>query len=317
MIACGGGKNGNGSHASFAVAISQTVNTTPNTRNQGARCRIAAPTRPSHLPPAVATASTAAITNAAMARSWVRDQSPRSSRHRQENPNANHAAPAAKPIPAGPICRSSPSERGTAAPPLPRRGPLSAPTSDAENVDIDLLREFRRVCRRLEYGHALQVVRVGFQFPLQDFADRMMMVGVVTHHALEIGERGVLRRIGLEGFCRLLRILRGKHRGIEQRLRNGACHLRLLAHQRAAQPHDAAGLVLVITVQVGGDFLVGAVLQPEISQRVGGEERLNLALVDRELEQVSREWTPVDILVGIDPLLGQLDPCLLYTSRCV
>src|SRR6266852_4687862 len=62
-------------------------------------------------------------------------------------------------------------------------------------------------------------------------------------------------RVGLERCRGLVRILRREHRGIEQRLRDRTRNLRLLSDKAAAQSNDAAGLVLVFAVQVGGDFL--------------------------------------------------------------
>ena len=84
-------------------------------------------------------------------------------------------------------------------------------------------------------------------------------------------------------------ILRHEHRRIQQRLGDRARDLRLLAHQAAAQTDDAAALVLVVAVEIGGDFLVGTVLQPEIGQRIGRQERLHLALLDRELQAGCRD----------------------------
>ena len=42
-------------------------------------------------------------------------------------------------------------------------------------------------------------------------------------------------------------------------------------------------------------------------ERIGRQERLNLALLDREVEKIARIGAPIDILVGIDALLGELD----------
>src|SRR5476651_114932 len=82
-----------------------------------------------------------------------------------------------------------------------------------------------------------------------------------------------------------------------QRLRNRPRNQRLLAHKTAAQSDDAAALVLVVAIEIGGDFLVGAVLQPEIGDRIRGEERLDFPLLDGELQQIARIGSPVDVLV--------------------
>ena len=50
-----------------------------------------------------------------------------------------------------------------------------------------------------------------------------------------------------------------------------------------------------------------AVLQPEVSERIGRQERLDLALLDREVEKIARDRPPIDFLVGVDAKLGELD----------
>jgi hypothetical protein len=99
MIACGGGKNGSGSHANFAVATSHKVRNSPSTSNHGARLREAIPKRPSKLPPKVAAKMMPAMMNALTASPWVRDQSPKSSHSRHERPNPTHARLANRPAP--------------------------------------------------------------------------------------------------------------------------------------------------------------------------------------------------------------------------
>src|SRR5882762_6994474 len=91
MMDCGGGKNGSGSQANFAVATSHRVRNNPNASSHGARCCRPAPKRPSKLPLSVAARTPPAMTKAAIARAWVRDQSPKSSHNRHEKPKATHA----------------------------------------------------------------------------------------------------------------------------------------------------------------------------------------------------------------------------------
>src|SRR5450631_2923815 len=98
MIACGGGKNGSGNQANFAVASSQMVRNTPSANSHGARARSPPPKRPSHFALVVAVRMPPAITKAATARLGVRDQSPKSSHSRQDNPNATHARLANTPV---------------------------------------------------------------------------------------------------------------------------------------------------------------------------------------------------------------------------
>src|ERR1700730_1698461 len=91
MIACGGGKNGSGRQANFAVATSHKVRNNPSTNSHGARFCRPAPKRPSKLPLNVAARIAPAMTKADKASSCVRDQSPRSSHHRHERPKTAHA----------------------------------------------------------------------------------------------------------------------------------------------------------------------------------------------------------------------------------
>src|SRR3984957_6212163 len=306
MIDCGGGKNGSGSQANFAVATSHRVRNNPSTSSHGARCCRLARKRPSQLPPNVATRMPPAMTKAATASSWVRDQSPRSGHHRHDRPNPTHARLANTPVPPTRNAVGSDSGRPARAAPSSTDW-ASATVLDTEYVDIDPLRKFRCIGAWLENGNALKVVRIRLQFPLKHLTDGIMMVGVIADHGLQILQARGLGRIGLERCRGLVRVLRGEHRRIEQRLRDGARDLRLLANEAAAQSDDAAGLVLVVTVQIGGDFLVGRVLQPEIRDRIGGEERMDLAFLDGELQKIAGIGAPIDVLVGIDALLGELD----------
>src|SRR5882757_11182784 len=200
MIACGGGKNGNGSQANFAVATSHSVRSSPSTSNHGARWRSAVPALPRKSALKVPKKASAAMTNAPIPSEWVRDQSPRSSHNRHDRPNATQAMAAAIP---GPACRSR-SRRSRLRD--PDRAASVAIPSDSEYVDINPLREFGGIRARLENGDRLQIVRIGLQLPLEHVAHGMMMIRVIADHALEIGERRRLRRIGLERFRRLVGI---------------------------------------------------------------------------------------------------------------
>src|SRR6266851_2996000 len=160
MIACGGGKNGSGSHANFAVAISQRVKNNPSANSHGARACRPVPKRPSHLPLAVAARIPPAMTKAAIASAWVRDQSPKSSHSRHESPKPIHAAVANTAVPLARNHVGSDSGRpANAAPSSADCG--NATVLDAEYVDIDPLRKFRCIGARLEHGDKLQIVRIG------------------------------------------------------------------------------------------------------------------------------------------------------------
>src|SRR6266481_5376236 len=99
MIDCGGGKNGSGSHANFAVATSHSVRNNADTSSHGARrCRPALK-RPSRLPANVARKIPPEMTNATAASWWVRDQSPISGHHRHDMPKPTHARLANTPVP--------------------------------------------------------------------------------------------------------------------------------------------------------------------------------------------------------------------------
>src|SRR6267142_4501656 len=257
MIACGGGKNGSGSHANFAVATSHRVRNNPSASSHGVRCCSSAPKRPSHLPLAVAAMMPPPMINAAIASAWVRDQSPRSSHNRHESPKPTHARLANTPVP--PASNDVGSDSGRPANAAPSSTDCgNATVLDAEYVDVNPLRKFRCVGARLEDGDELQIVRIGLQLLLEHGPHRVMMMRMVANHRLQILQARGLGRVGLERCRGLVRILRREHRGIKQRLRDRTRNLRLLAHQTAPQTDDAARLVLVFAVHVG------AVLQPEL-----------------------------------------------------
>src|SRR4051812_14910653 len=140
MIACGGGKNGSGSQANFAVATSHSVSSRPSANSHGARGCKPAPKRPSQLPPSVATTMPPAMANAATASPWVRGQSPRSCHHRQDSPNTTHARPAK--MPALLASKDFGSDVGNDSGRPANAAPSSADCGramalDAEYVDID------------------------------------------------------------------------------------------------------------------------------------------------------------------------------------
>src|SRR3954469_5076126 len=197
MIACGGGKNGSGSQAYFAVANSHTARKTPSATSQGLRLRKACPARPRRSATRLANSTMAAMMKAAIATSCVRAQSPTSARTRQAAPNAAQASAAATP---GKALRSL-----SARPPPRDCAPLAA-TSSRENVDTDPLREFGGIGARLEHRDDLQIVGIGLELLLERRPGRMMVMGVVAHHALDIREARLLRRIRLERLRCLGRI---------------------------------------------------------------------------------------------------------------
>src|SRR5690349_9485452 len=181
MMACGGGKNGNGSHANFAVASSHTVRNRPSATSHGARRRKAGPAAPRKSAPSVPNSASAATTKAAMPSAYVRDQSPRSGHHRHDRPSAIQAIAAATPTPE--LLSQSPI---ASAREFDAREPSTEIVSDSEYVDIDLLREFRRIRAWLEDRDRLQIVGVFLELTLQHLADGMMVMGMVTRHRFEI-----------------------------------------------------------------------------------------------------------------------------------
>src|ERR1700692_1603816 len=229
MIACGGGKNGSGSHANFAVATSHRVKNNPSASSHGVRACSPGAKRPSHLPLAVAAKMPPAMKKAAMASAWVRDQSRRSSHNRHENPKAAHARLAKTLVP---FARNAVgSDSGRPAKAAPSSANCGNPTTlDAEYVDINPLRKFRCVGAWLEHGDELQIVGIGLELLLELVADGVVMMGMIANHRLQIVQAGGLGRIGLERCGGLVRVLRGKHSYIEPRLRNRPRELRLLAH---------------------------------------------------------------------------------------
>src|SRR5438132_14241539 len=96
----------------------------------------------------------------------VRDQSPISLHNRHDRPNASQARLAATPAP-----DSRRNARSTAARDADTVRPAPTPAaSDSENVDIDALREFDRIGRRLERRERLQIVRLGLWLALEHVA---------------------------------------------------------------------------------------------------------------------------------------------------
>src|ERR1700730_1950222 len=197
MIACGGGKNGSGSQANFAVATSHRVSNNPSASSHGVRWFSPVPKRPSNLALAIAATMPPAMTKPATASAWVRDQSPRSSQHMHERPKPTHARLANRPVPCSRTDVGNDSGRpANAAPSSTDCG--NAAALDAENVDIDPLRKFRCVGAWLEDGHELQIVRISLQFLFKHLANGMMVIGLVADHRLQILQARRLRCVGLE-----------------------------------------------------------------------------------------------------------------------
>src|ERR1700761_1559548 len=226
-MACGGGKNGSGSHANLAVATSHTVRNRPSASSHGARDCRPVPTRPSRRALSVANRMPPAITNAVTASPCVRDQSPRSSHHRQERPKTTHARLART---AGPFVKNrdgSRKGRPTNAAPSSTDCGSAAALDVTEYIEINALRKFCCIRAWLEDGYEFQIIRIGFQFQLEHRTYGMVMVGVVPDHSLQIFKGGGFRRVRLERYGRLVGILRDEHRGIEQGLDNSACDQRV------------------------------------------------------------------------------------------
>src|SRR5258708_12326263 len=155
MIACGGGKNGSGSHANFAVATSHRVSNTPSASSHAARCCSPVPKRPSNLPLAVAAMMPPAMTKAAMASAWVRDQSPKSSHTRHESPKPTHATLANTPVPLARNDAGSDSGRPASAAPSSTDCPSPPLPDAAEYVDINPLPQPRRILPPFQNPDAL------------------------------------------------------------------------------------------------------------------------------------------------------------------
>src|ERR1700733_7500446 len=156
MMPCGGGKNGSGSHANFGVATSHSVKNSPSANSHGARDCKPAPKRPSR----VVSRMTPAITKAAIASSWVRDQSPRSSHTRQEKPKPAQARLANTP---GTLSANDARSDGACpvrAAPSSTDCASSAVLDAAEYIDINPLRKLRRVGARLEHRYQFQIVGI-------------------------------------------------------------------------------------------------------------------------------------------------------------
>src|ERR1700761_6715890 len=123
--------------------------------------------------------------------------------------------PARAQPPARPPAPPGPPPLTLSAKPPPRDSPPAAVTSGSEYVDIDPLRELVRVGARLEHRDDLQVVGIGLELLLERGTGRMMVMGVVAHHAFDILEARLLRRIGQKRLRRLAWIFGSEHRCIQ------------------------------------------------------------------------------------------------------
>src|ERR1700712_512120 len=136
MMDCGGGKNGNGSQANFAVAISHRVRNKASASSHGVRRCKPASRRPSRLPATVTTKIAPDRTKAATATARVRDQSPISGHHRHATPKPTHARLANTPIPPDGNETDSDSDPPESAAPSSADCAI-ATALDTEYVDID------------------------------------------------------------------------------------------------------------------------------------------------------------------------------------
>src|ERR1700733_6205118 len=206
MIACGGGKNGSGSQANLAVATSHKVRNKPSASSHGARCCNPLPTRSSDVPATVTAKIAPAMTKAEIASAWVRDQSPRSSHHRHENPKPIQARLASRLIPFA--VNDAGSDSGRPANAAPSSADCGNPIAlDTEYVDINPLRKLCRIGALFEYGNELQVIGIGLELLLEHRSDRMVVMGVISNHRLQILKACCLGRVGLERSGGLVRIL--------------------------------------------------------------------------------------------------------------
>ena len=79
-----------------------------------------------------------------------------------------------------------------------------------------------------------------------------------------------------------------------------------LAHQVAAQAQHAAGAVLVVAFQIGGDLAQLVVLAQRVDERIVASDGVDLALPQHFAEQVLRILAPVH-LIGIQAQLRHAD----------
>ena len=103
------------------------------------------------------------------------------------------------------------------------------------------------------------------------------------------------------------RIARDPVGGLDNRPRQSGCHRQLAAGQATANGEDATGPIRVFAVKIGRDLVELAFLEPDIRKRVDVGERLHLAFLDSQCQQVARILPPVDLLGRIDPVLGKDD----------
>ena len=114
------------------------------------------------------------------------------------------------------------------------------------------------------------------------------------------------RHVGREDARGLVGIGRGPALRVDHCARDGGGGLRVLAHQVAAQAQHAAGAVLVVAFQIGGDLAQLVVLAQRVDERIVASDGVDLALPQHFAEQVLRILAPVH-LIGIQAQLRHAD----------
>src|SRR5438874_2512317 len=95
------------------------------------------------------------------------------------------------------------------------------------------------------------------------------------------------------------------------------CRGRLCTDETSSYSKHAADSVGEFTREISEDLIKFAVLEPEIGARVIVGERLSLALLDSEREQIGRILSPVDVPDRIDTILGEHDGAKVLGWACL
>jgi len=135
----------------------------------------------------------------------------------------------------------------------------------------------------------------------------MMVMGMFFEHGGDVVDRNVAWHKRRKDFSRFGWVFRSPLLGINNRLRDGFCHRRIITHQRTAKAQHAAGHRTVFTVHVVIDFLKVVAVFNQPSLWVIAGNRLHFSLAQGLAKQIGGILHPVDLFVRIDALFSQLN----------
>ncbi len=284
---CGAAKNGRGSRSSLAVTSSQPARPIASATSHGPAC-VRTPGRTRKTLPTTANARSAASRTARAASRSVR---PRSSASGHVQVSA--AAPAHRPAASG------------AAPPdgVARAGPGRADQPDralvkrvhADSTSAYTLSAKRAVSvRSRSTWTSLSSSAYWAICAFKRRARRVQMVRVAAQHGRELRHRR--RRILREQRRGLVRVHRHELLRLQQRRSQRARRRPVLLDEAAAHAQHAAGPVRILAHEVVRDLEQAVAVADHPAERVTERERLDLALLQRDAEQVGGILPPLDVV---------------------